>query len=87
MSKEDAPGQNKDIEVIINGSQETLNGKETSFLELVKVAFGISELPPNTVYTISFSKGEEGKQGTLVEGDTVKLKKGMIFNVSGTDKS
>jgi len=26
-------------------------------------------------------------EGTLVEGDTVKVKEGMIFNVARTDKS
>ena len=42
----------------------------------------------NTIYTMTFKRGEEKKrEGSLVEGDTIRVKAGMIFNVTATDKS
>ena len=40
------------------------------------------------MFTVTYTRGEGHKpQGTLVEGETVKVKDGMIFNVTATDKS
>ena len=40
------------------------------------------------VFTITYRKGHGHKpEGTLLEGQTVKVKEGMIFNVTATDKS
>jgi hypothetical protein len=39
-------------------------------------------------FTITYRRGQGNKpEGTLDDGDTVKLKEGMIFNVTATDKS
>ena len=82
-------GRDKDIEIIVNGRKKTVSGKEISFVEVVELAF---ENPPygnNTIFTVTFRKGHNGNkpEGNMVEGDTVKLKNGMIFNVTATDKS
>jgi hypothetical protein len=37
--------------------------------------------------TVTYRKGEHGKQGTLTAGGTVKLHEDMAFNVVVTDKS
>jgi Multiubiquitin len=40
------------------------------------------------MFTVTYRRGEGNKpEGTLVEGETVKVKEGMIFNVTATDKS
>jgi Multiubiquitin len=81
-------GHDKARTIIVNGRQKTVTGKEISFEELVTLAFGNN--PPtgeNVVITVTFSKGEDGKQGSLLPGDTVKIKEDMIFNVTPTVKS
>jgi hypothetical protein len=40
------------------------------------------------IYTVTYRKGDGHKpEGTLTEGERVKVKDGMIFNVTATDKS
>lgn len=82
----DAHGHNKEFTIIVNGREETVAAKEMSFAEIVALA----ELPtgPNFVYTVTYRRGHGNKpEGTLVEGETVQIKEGMIFNVTATDKS
>lgn len=46
--------------------------------------------PPfaDTFYTVTYRNAHEPKEGTLVEGQSVEVKKdGTIFNVKATDKS
>jgi hypothetical protein len=76
----------KDFTIIVNGREKVVTEKELSFAEIVAMA----NLPggPNMVFTVTYRRGEGHKpEGTLVEGETVKIKDGMIFNVTATDKS
>ncbi|MEE4197346.1 MAG: multiubiquitin domain-containing protein [Bacteroidales bacterium] len=88
-NKNDAPGQNKEFTIYVNGTPETWHSKEISFSEVVSLAF---EKPPygvNTEYQVVFSEALGPlKEGTLAEGQTVHIKKeGTQFDVSATDKS
>ena len=78
----------KDITIVVNGREKTVSTKELYFDALVALAF---EDPPTgefICFTITFRRGRGNKpEGNLDEGDSVKLKEGMIFNVSATDKS
>ncbi|MEQ8353982.1 MAG: multiubiquitin domain-containing protein [Kiloniellaceae bacterium] len=78
----------KTITIIVNGREKTVEEKELSFDDLVHLAF---ENPPTgelICFTITYHKGHGNKPtGTLNEGESVKLKKGMVFNVTATDKS
>jgi len=59
---------------------------ELSFEEIVI----LTRLPhdENTIFTITYSKGQgHHPQGQLVEGDSVRLKDGMVFNVTPTNRS
>lgn len=79
-------GQHKEVTVIVNGRPKVVTTKELSFADVVT----LSGLPtgPNIVFTVTYTRGEGHKpQGTLVEGQTVKVKNGMVFNVTATDKS
>ena len=82
-------GQEKDITIIVNGRQKVVPRKEElSFAELVALAFNNNPpTGPNVVITVTYSKGEDGKQGTLLEGQSVRIKDEMVFNVTATDKS
>ena len=80
--------EEKDITIVVNGREKTGSTKELSFDALVSLAF---ENPPTgefICFTITYRRGQGNKpEGSLAEGETVKLKEGMIFNVSATDKS
>jgi hypothetical protein len=76
----------KQYTIIVNGREKVVTGKELSFAEVVALA----GLPggPNTIFTITYRRGEGNKpEGTLVEGDIARVKDGMIFNVTATNKS
>jgi hypothetical protein len=84
--KTEGQGHNKEFTIIVNGREKVVTAKEMSFAEIVALA----NLPsgPNMVFTVTYRRGEGNKpEGTLVEGETVKIKDGMIFNVTATDKS
>jgi hypothetical protein len=74
--------------IIVNGRKKVVTAKELSFEEVVALAF---ENPPsgeNVFFTVTYRRGHGQKpEGTLVKGETVKVKDGMIFNVTATDKS
>jgi hypothetical protein len=81
-------GQDKAFNIVVNGRQKTVTTKELTFAQVVALAFDNPPSGPNIVFTITYRRGEGNKpEGTLVEGDTVKVKDGMIFNVTATDKS
>lgn len=78
----------KETTIIVNGREKTVAGKEISFNALVQLAFETPPTGQNICVTITYRKGQGNKpEGTLAEGEDVKLKKGTIFNVTATDKS
>ncbi len=84
--KNEGQDHKKDFTIIVNARERIVTAKDLSFAEIVALA----NLPtgPNIVFTITYRRGEGNKpEGTLVEGDTLKIKDGMIFNVTATDKS
>lgn len=81
-------GHTKEFTIIVNGRQKVVTAKELSFAEVVVLGFDNPPTGPNIVFTVTYTRGEGNKPGgTLVEGETVKIKEGMIFNVTATDKS
>ena len=85
--KNEAPGQNKEFTIIVNGREKEVTGKEISFTQVVGLAFDTTT-NQNTIYTVTYKRGTGNKpEGTMVDGDTVKIKKGEIFNVTQTTKS
>jgi Multiubiquitin len=86
-SSETPSNHGHEFTVIVNGRERTVTQKELTFDEVVVLAFG----PPNydaSAYTITYRNGpEKNEKGSLLRGEAVKLKSGMIFNVVRTDKS
>ncbi|MGB7220080.1 MAG: multiubiquitin domain-containing protein [Vicinamibacterales bacterium] len=81
-------GHDKEFTIIVNGRQKMVTAKEMSFADIVALAFDNPPTGPNIVFTVTYRKGEGDKpEGTLVPGGTVKIKDGMVFNVTATDKS
>lgn len=78
----------KTVIIIVNGREHEVEKDDLSYEEVVNLAFNNN--PPQGEFiciTVTYSKGEHGKKGTMLPGDTVKAKDGMIFNVTATDKS
>lgn len=80
---------NQTTTIIVNAQQKTVEDKELSFEALVSLAYnGSPPSGPNWEFTITYQRGHGNKpQGSLVVGESVKVKEGMIFDVYGTDKS
>src|SRR5262245_28921761 len=88
QDKQDAnPGHNKTVTIIINGREREFSGSEISFEQAVELA-NLGPGGETIVFTVTYKRGHGNKpEGTLVSGETVKVKEGMIFNVTRTDKS
>lgn len=79
-------GRDKTTTIIVNTRKKEVEGKEVSYDQIVHLAF---ENPPTGEFieiTVAYRKGP-GRDGTLQPGETVKIKEGMIFDVTATDKS
>lgn len=89
QEEKDAHGhQNEMTDIIINASSYDVAGKELTYTQVVNLAY--NDAPPtgpNVVITVTYSRGENGKSGTMLPGDSVKLKSRMVFDVSATDRS
>lgn len=80
--------EHKEITIIVNTREKVWNKKEISYEEVIILAFGSYSENENITYAVTYSRGEEPKhEGSLVKGMSVKVKKGMVFNVTPTDKS
>lgn len=86
--KEDEPGY-KEVIIIVNSREKTVGIREVlTFDEVVNLAFDNPPTGEFIYFTITYRRGQSDKpEGTLVEGKTVRVKEGMIFNVTPTDKS
>ncbi len=85
--KNDAPGQNKQVTIYVNSTPESWIGKEITFEQLVALAFNNPPKDDTKEYTVRYSKGEGNKAGSMVIGDSVKVKSEMVFDVTATNKS
>jgi hypothetical protein len=84
---ENPPGQEKEFTIYVNAREKVVHQRELTFDEIVILAFGPTS-GDASVYTVTYQKGPDKKEkGSLVAGESVKLKDGMIFNVVRTDKS
>lgn len=85
MANEAKP--DKSVTIIVNGRSKVVPKEEMTFDEIVALADGLPT-GPNVIYTVVFRRGDDKKpEGTLVAGESIKVKNGMIFNVTATDKS
>ncbi len=79
----------KTVTIYVNGEEKTVPKKEEiSFEEVVKLAFDNPPTGDGVQFTVQYQRGEGHKHsGTLVEGQKVKVKEGMIFDVTSTNRS
>ena len=88
QSKSDAPSQNKEHNIIVNGRPKVFQGREISYNEVIILAYGSAPAYQTKAYSVTYKRGEGNKpECSMDEGDVVKVKEGMIFNATATDKS
>lgn len=81
-------GSEKTVTVIVNARPKEVASKTLAFGEIVALAFDAPPTGENVMFTVTYRRGDVGKpEGSLVAGETVKVKEGMIFNATATDKS
>ena len=74
--------------IIVNGRQRTVTGREISFDQVIRLAFDPLPTGDNIIFTVTYRRGEGNKpEGSMVAGDVVKIRKGMVFDVRATDRS
>jgi Multiubiquitin len=82
----EGPHHHEPIKIIVNGREKTVTEKKLTYAQVVRLGF--DPVDPQTIYTVTYKKGPPANpQGSMVEGDTVKIECGMIFNVTPTRKS
>lgn len=88
MENDNERKNEKETTIIVNGREKAVTGKEISFNQLIQLAFESPPTGEQICFTITYRKAQGKKhEGTLAEGEDVKVKKGTIFNVTATDKS
>jgi Multiubiquitin len=85
-NNEHAPGQNKTVNIVVNGRPREVSGKRITYNEVVQLAFPNEQPNQDIAYTVAYDN-PHGKDGTLVDSQDVKLKEDMIFNVTKTNRS
>lgn len=77
----------KEIRIIVNGEPKVIESDLVSYEQVVSLAYSTPPAP-DTRFTVTFRNAEERKEGSLIPGGTVEVKKGgTIFNVTATGKS
>lgn len=84
----DSDTHGKTTTIIVNATPHDVAGKEITYTEVVNLAYNNAPPSgPNVIVTVTYSRGEHGQEGSMLPGDSVKLKSKMVFDVSATDRS
>jgi len=75
------------VTIIVNTREHQVEKDEITFDEVV--ALGLNPVPsgPNVLITVTYHRGQGNKSGDLLPGQSVKVKDGMVFDVTSTDQS
>jgi hypothetical protein len=85
---DDDHGHDRTVTIIVNTREKTWAKKKISFAEVIALAFDPPPSGGNWSFTVAYRRGQGNKpEGSLVEGQSVQVKGGMIFNATATDKS
>jgi Multiubiquitin len=78
----------KPATIIVNGTAHEVDKSEIFYAEVVALAFVNPPTGPNIEISVTYRRGHgEKPEGILAPGQSVKVKDGMVFNVTATDKS
>jgi hypothetical protein len=77
----------KEMTIIVNATPEVWSNKEISFEEVVGLAFPNVNNNGNMEYSVVYSRAHGNHEGSLVAGESVKVKNEMEFDVTATNRS
>ena len=79
----------KTVTIIVEGTaHEWPKGEEITYAQVVTLEVPDYAQHPEITYSVKYRKGNRDKpEGVLPPGGSVKVKEGMIFNVSETGQS
>ena len=84
--KSDHPA--KTVTIIVEGTPHEWVKDEITYAEVVTLEVPDYPQHPEITYSVTYKRGHGDKpEGTLSPGGKVKVKEGMIFNVSETGQS
>lgn len=87
MANEDKD-KTKTVTIIIDGTPHEVEKGELTYDDVVTLADPEYPQHPDTTYSVTYKRGHGDKpEGTLSPGGSVKVKDGMVFNVSRTGQS
>jgi len=78
----------KTVTIIVEGTEHEWPKGEITYAEVVTLEVPDYAQHPEITYSVRYKRGQGNKpEGTLAPGASVKVKEGMIFNVSETGQS
>lgn len=85
----EAKKPHKPTEIIIDGTPYEWEKEKISYEEVVDLAYdGEPPEGENVEITVAYHRGHGNKhEGDLAPGEKVKVKEGMVFDVTATDRS
>lgn len=85
----DLQKKEKTVTIIVNGRQKSWPKHEAiTYDQVVKLAFENPPTGDGIQISVQYTRGEGHKpSGTLVEGQSVEVKDGMVFDVTATNRS
>lgn len=80
--------EKKTVTIVVEGAEHEWPKQEITYAEVVALEVPDYSLHPDITYSVTFKKAHGNKpEGILSPGSSVKVKEGMIFNVSETSQS
>lgn len=78
----------KIVTIVVEATPHQWPKDDISYEELVTLEFPNYPQNPQTTYSVTYKRGHGNKpEGILSPGGTVKVKEGMVFNVTETGQS
>ena len=87
MNKNEEKKKNKVFTIIVNAQPKSVDHKRLTFEDIVILAFGAYQPSDTIIYTVLYTRGEHGKEGSMVAGDSINVKDEMEFNVDKNNRS
>jgi hypothetical protein len=80
--------EKKLVTIVVEGTPHQWPKEEISYAEVVTLEVPDYPQHPEITYSVTYKKGHGNKpEGILAPGASVKVKEGMVFNVSETGQS
>ncbi len=78
----------REITIFVNTRKKEEKTRHLTYDQVVALAFNPVPVGPNIMFTITYRNGpKQNPEGELLPGGKVKIKNGMIFDVTQTTKS